>query len=206
MKLKIQEIIMRKFGILLTAVTSLFLISCASTPSYPNISQFAELAPGSLPANRYVVLGEVSAENTMIVATEDIAREAANEISSEPKILTIKSIGDDGKYGFIGKPAKTKLSIFERAEALAEYKLIELARYNKANAIICFNSSTEVQKDGSNTMLTTKVSGLAVRIKADDGYSIEYPLADVWDASAYEYSEEEMAAEAGENTETEAAE
>ncbi len=187
---------MKKIAILLTAITGLFFISCASTPTYSNVSHFTELEPGSLPANRYVVLGEVSAENTLIVATADIAKEMENEISSEPKIISIKALGDDGKYGFIGKPTKTKLNVFERAEALAEYKLIELARYNKADAIVCFNSSTDIQKDGVNTMLTTKVSGLAVRIKADEGYTIEYPVADVWDSSDFEYSDEELEAEA----------
>ncbi len=187
---------MKKIGLLLIAITGLLLVSCASTSSYPSVAHFTELAPGSMPANRYVVLGEVTAENTLIVATEDIAKEIQNEISPEPKILSIKAMGDDGKYGFIGKPTKTKLSVYERAEALTEYKLIELAKFNKADAIICFNISTEIQKDGSNTMLTTKASGLAVRIKADEGYSIEYPAPEVWNSAEFEYTEEEMAAEA----------
>ena len=187
---------MKKIGLLVIAITGLLLVSCATTQSYPSVSRFTEFAPGAMPANRYIVLGEVSAENTVIVATEDITRELNNEIAAEPKIITIKLHGDDGKYGFIGKPAKTKLSVFERADALAEYKLIELARFNKADAIICFNSTTDVVKDGANSILTTKVSGLAVRIKADEGYSIEYPAPDVWDPSEFEYTEEEMAAEA----------
>ena len=187
---------MKKFGILLIAITGLLLVSCATTQSYPSVSHFTEFAPGSLPENRYIVLGEISVENTVIVATDDITKEMANEIAAEPKLLSIKLHGDDGKYGFIGKPAKTKLSVFERADALAEYKLIELARFNKADAIICFNSSTEIMKDGANSILTTKASGLAVRIKASEGYSIEYPAPDVWDASEFEYTEEEMAAEA----------
>lgn len=187
---------MKKIGFLVIAIAGLLLVSCATTQSYPSVSHFTEFAPGAMPESRYIVLGEVSAENTVIVATEDITKEMLNEIAVEPKVITIKIHGDDGKYGFIGKPSKTKLNVFERAEALAEYKLIELARFNKADAIICFNSSTEVIKDGANSVLTTKVSGLAVRIKADDGYSIEYPAPDVWDASEYEYTEEEMAAEA----------
>ena len=187
---------MKKIAFLLTALSALFFVSCATTSNYSNFSHFTELNPGSMSADRYIVLGEVTAENTMIVATEDIAKEMNNEISSEPKILTITALGDDGKYGFIGKPTKTKLNIFERAEALAEYKLIDLAKYNKADAIICFNSSSEIQNDGANTMITTKVSGLAVRIKADEGYSIEYPVADTWDSSAYEYTDEELEAEA----------
>ena len=187
---------MKKIAVLLTAIAGLFFVSCATTSTYSNVSHFTELNPGAMSADRYVVLGEITAENTMIVASEDIAKEMNNEISSEPKVLTIKALGDDGKYGFIGKPAKNKLSVYERAEALAEYKLIELAKYNKADAIICFNSSTDIQKDGTSTMLTTKVSGLAVRIKADEGYSIEYPSADVWDASAYEYTDDEIEAEA----------
>ena len=111
-------------------------------------------------------------------------------------LLKIKLHGYEGKDVFIGKPAKTKLSVFERADALAEYKLIELARFNKADAIICFNSSTEIMKDGANSILTTKASGLAVRIKADEGYSIEYPAPDTWNPADFEYTDEELAAEA----------
>ena len=66
-------------------------------------------------------------------------------------------------------------------------------------------------KDGANSILTTKASGLAVRIKASEGYTIEYPAPDVWDASEFEYTEEEMAAEAaaeaaGESDEVESVE
>ena len=194
---------MKKLTFLLTALTGFFFISCATTSSFANVSHFTELNSGSLPADRYIVLGEITAENTMIVATQDIAKEMENEISSEPKSIVIKALGDDGKYGFIGKPTKTKLNVFERAEALAEYKLIEIAKYNKADAIICFNSSSDIQNDKANTMITTKVSGLAVKIKADEGYSIEYPVADVWDASAYEYTDEELEAEAAAEAESE---
>ena len=202
---------MKKFGILLIAITGLFFVSCATTSNYANVAHFTELNASSLPSNRYIVLGEISAESTTIVAAEDIAKENENEIAAEPKVISIKLHGDDGKYGFIGKPAKVKLSVFERADALAEYKLIELARFNKANAIICFNSSTEIMKDGANSILTTKASGLAVRIKASEGYSIEYPAPDIWDASEFEYTEEEMAAEAateatGDSDEVESAE
>ena len=201
---------MKKIGLLLIAITGLLLVSCATTQSYPSVSRFTEFAPGAMPDSRYIVLGEISAENTVIVATEDITKEMLNEIAAEPKELTIKLHGDDGKYGFIGKPTKIKLNVFERADALAEYKLIELARFNKADAIICFNSTTDVVKDGANSILTTKVSGLAVRIKADEGYSIEYPAPDVWDASEFEYTEEELAAEAAaeaaENDEVESVE
>ena len=80
---------------------------------------------------------------------------------------------------------------------------IELAKYNKADAIICFNISTEMQRDGANTMLTTKASGLAVRIIADEGYSIEYPVSDVWNPSEYEYTDEELEAEAAAETSAE---
>ena len=196
---------MKKIALLLITIASLFLISCASKPSYSSVSHFTELNPGDMPSNRYIVIGEITAENTMVVVTEDIVKEMENEISSEPKIISVKAMGDDGKYGFIGKATKTKLNVYERAQALAEYKLIELAKYNKADAIICFNSSTEVQRDGSNTMLTTKVSGLAVRIVPDEGYAIEYPVSDVWDKAAYDYTDEELEAEAAAEAEAEAA-
>ena len=95
------------------------------------------------------------------------------------------------------------MSIYERAQALAEYKLIEIARYNEADAIICFNSITEATRDGANVLLTTKASGVAVKIKADEGYSIKYPVDEVWDASAYEYTDEELDAEAEESDDVE---
>ena len=194
---------MKRFGILLIAITGFFLVSCATTSNYASVAHFTELDASSMPSNRYVVLGEISVENTVIAAAEDFAKEAENEISVEPKIISIKLHGDDGKYGFIGKPTKTKLSIYERAEAVAEYKLIELAKYNEADAIICFNSSTEAFKDGANVMLTTKASGVAVKIKADEGYSIKFPVDEVWDSSAYSYTEDELEAEAAENDEVE---
>ena len=194
---------MKKFGILLIAITGLFFVSCATTSNYANVAHFTELNASSLPSNRYIVLGEISAESTTIVAAEDIAKENENEIAAEPKVISIKLHGDDGKYGFIGKPTKTKLSIYERAQALAEYKLIEIARYNEADAIICFNSITEATRDGANVLLTTKASGVAVKIKADEGYSIKYPVDEVWDASAYEYTDEELAAEAEESDDVE---
>ena len=141
-----QETIMKKICFLLAIASSLFLISCASTHSYPTVAHFTELAPGSMPANRYIVLGEVSAENTLIVATEDITKEMENEISPEPKILSIKTMGDDGKYGFIGKPTKMKLNIYERAEALAELNLQNIIRLTQLFVLMFLQKCREMEQ------------------------------------------------------------
>ena len=183
---------MKKLALCILSCAVILLASCASAPKVSNLSSMAEIAPGSLPADRYIVLGEVSGETTFVVKSEDLAKEYKNAHSSEPTAFVPVIPADKGDYGFIGKSVSSDLSILERATASAEYKLIELARYNKADAVICVNRDIEVEDNTKNTMITVKVTGLAVRIKADEGYSIEYPEPeDVWDSSAYDLDEDE---------------
>ena len=166
---------MKKVIFGMVCLASLFMISCAST-SISNISIFPQAELGDLPADHYSIIGEISAESKITVKTGDIEKEFKNNASVDKVLLSINAIGDDFNYGFVGKPVKTNLSVFERSIALAEYKLIELARYNKADAIICLKTKTETKKDKSNTIITTKASGYAVKIKIDEGFVIEYPI------------------------------
>lgn len=182
---------MKKLSICILGCAVFLLASCATAPKVSNISCFSEVAPGSLPADRYIILGEVSGESTFVVKSEDVAKEYKNAHSSEPTAFTPEIMGDEGHYGFIGKAKSSDLSIMDRAIASAEYNLIELARYNKADAVICVNTDVQVQESGKNTMYTVKVTGLAIKLKADAGYKIEYPVEDVWDASAYDLDEDE---------------
>ena len=55
---------------------------------------------------------------------------------------------------------------------LAEFKLIEIANFNDADAILGFESETKVESGVKNTTITTFVSGYAVKIKPDTGYTI----------------------------------
>ena len=93
----------------------------------------------------------------------------------------------------------------ERAVAAAEYKLITTARYNDADAVICVNTDVEVENRGANIIISTKVSGLAIRIKPDEGYSIsEYvPEVSTWNAADFDLPEDEMEDEAEEDAEGE---
>ena len=49
---------MKKLSFLILTSAVLLLASCASAPKVSNISTIPEIAPGSLPAGRYIVLGE----------------------------------------------------------------------------------------------------------------------------------------------------
>lgn len=196
---------MKKLSFLILTSAVLLLASCASAPKVSNISTIPEIAPGSLPAGRYIVLGEVTGESTFVVRSEDMSKEYKNAHSSEPTAFVPVIPADNGNYGFIGKKASTELSIMERAAAAAEYKLITTARYNDANAVICVNTDVEVENRGANIIISTKVSGLAIRIKPDEGYSIsEYvPEVSTWNAADFDLPEDEMEDEAEEDAEGE---
>ena len=51
-----------------------------------------------------------------------------------------------------------------------------MAKYNEADAIICLKTTTEVKAAGSTSRIITRVSGYAVKIKADEGYEIKTPV------------------------------
>ena len=191
---------MKKLSFLILTCAVLLLASCASAPKVSNISTIPEIAPGSLPAGRYIVLGEVTGESTFVVRSED-----KNAHSTEPTAFVPVIPADNGNYGFIGKKASTEMSIMERAAAAAEYKLITTARYNDADAVICVNTDVEVENRGANIIISTKVSGLAIRIKPDEGYSIsEYvPEVSTWNAADFDLPEDEMEDEAEEDAEGE---
>ena len=75
---------MKKLSFLILTCAVLLLASCASAPKVSNISTIPEIAPGSLPAGRYIVLGEVTGESTFVVRSEDMSKEYKNAHSSEP--------------------------------------------------------------------------------------------------------------------------
>ncbi|MCR5284057.1 MAG: hypothetical protein K6D95_00510 [Treponema sp.] len=166
---------MKKIVLLFTSLVGLLFVSCASA-SFRNLSTFPAIEPGSMPANRYIILGEVNGSSEIAVKTSDLTKEIKNDYSSFTEYLEVPVNGDIGKYGFIGKPAKRKLNVIERSVALAEYNLIQMAKYNEADAIICLKTTTEVKAAGSTSRIITRVSGYAVKIKADEGYEIKTPV------------------------------
>ena len=81
------------------------------------------------------------------------------------------------------KPQKTLSS------STQDEMLIEIAKLNEADGILCFKSETKVEPGFKNTMVTTNVSGYAVRVKPDSGYTIKLPEPE--EPKAPEVSEEE---------------
>ena len=176
---------MKKIILGVLGACCVLLASCAST-NFNRLSAFPVIESGDLNSSRYIVLGEITASNSISMTNDEFSRLIKNEFAYEPQNIEVKFGNDTGDYGFIGKPVNIKMNVFERSAALAEYKLIELAKYNEADAILCFNSDTKVESNFRNTTVTTNVSGYAVKVKPDSGYTIKIPEPVVPEAPAVE--------------------
>jgi uncharacterized protein YbjQ (UPF0145 family) len=152
--------------------------SCAST-SFSNFSEFPLIESGNLPSDRYIVMGTVSGASNLTMTAEEYNKLIKNEFAYEPQNVQVKFVNDSGDYGFIGKPVNIKMNVFERSVALAEYKMIQTAKHNQADAIVFLKSNTTVETSYKTTFVKTVVSGYAVRIKPDSGYTIEVPVEEV---------------------------
>ena len=154
-------------------------VSCASVGKETySVMPGAEVDLASLPKDSYVILGTVAGESSVKASVSDIEKVRKNRATSFFEYNTFTLEGDNGNYGFVGK-VKENMSVEERTEALAAYKMIELARYNKADAVICVSTVTEIIPDegfmASSCTVKSKVSGIAIKFNADKGAVIEYP-------------------------------
>lgn len=179
---------MKKILLALACTSTLFLMSCASTP-YATVTEFPEIEAGELPSSRYIILGEVSGVSSIYVKTSDLAKETEGEFEAEKKPYSTKIMTDTYNYGFIGKPAKLNMNVFEKGRAIAEYKLIDTARYNGADAVIATKATTSIKPQDRLTVIETTVSGFAVKIKPDAGYSIQEPVEEEEDEVVLEEEE-----------------
>lgn len=169
---------MKKLLFALAGACCLIFASCATT-SFSNLSEFPLIESGELSSGRYIVLGEVTGASNLSMTNEEYAKLIKNEFSLEPQNVQVKFVNDSGDYGFIGKRANIKMNVFERSAALAEYKMIQTAKHNQADAIVFLKSNTTVETSYKTTFVKTVVSGYAVRIKPDSGYTIEVPVEEV---------------------------
>lgn len=166
---------MKKIVLALVGAFSLLFVSCETTKIY-TLSNFPVIDAGEAP--RYVVLGEITASSSLAMTNEEYDKLIKNEFAYEPQNIQVKFLNDNGDYGFIGKPVNIKMNVFERSSALAEYKLIQIAKLNEADAILGFTSETKVEPGFKNTMVNTYVRGYAVKIKPDSGYTIKLPVVE----------------------------
>ena len=166
---------MKKLLFALAGACCLIFASCATT-SFSNLSEFPLIESGELSSGRYIVLGEVTGASNLSMTNEEYAKLIKNEFSLEPQNVQVKFVNDSGDYGFIGKRANIKMNVFERSAALAEYKMIQTAKHNQADAIYCLKSNISVEKNYKNIIVKTVVTGYAVKIKPDSGYTIVVPV------------------------------
>ena len=195
---------MKKIVLALTWAVCLLFASCASN-HFNSFSEFPVIESGDLDSGRYIVLGEVSGASNLSMTNEEYSKLISNEFSYEPQNINVKFGNDSGEYGFIGKRATIKMNVFERSAALAEYKMIQTAKFNGADAIICFKSETKVENSYKTTIVKTYVSGLAVKVKADNGYSIKTPVEEV-EAPAVEETEPESVSDSDDDEVSEVSE
>ena len=169
---------MKKITLLTAMISCLFAFSCASMKGKTETSTmpYAFIDLGSMDRSSYIILGTVSGECTLTADTSDIEQDLKNKVENIYELNSYKIAGDNANYGFVGE-AKENLTVLERAKASATYKMIELARYNGADALAFVNTtvSTDTKNSfaSSVTDITVKVSALAVKLKADEGYEIQ---------------------------------
>lgn len=163
---------MKKILPVIAGLFALLFVSCASN-SFGSLCEFPLINSGDLSSGRYIVMGEVSASNSITMSNEEYSKLIKNEFAYDPQNISVKFGNDTATYGFVGKPVNIKMNVFERSAALAEYELIQDAKFNEADALACFKSETNISSEHNRTTVTTTVSALAVKVKADSGYSIK---------------------------------
>lgn len=176
---------MKSKAFFLTAIfIALLGVSCTSTNiQTTNASiQPATLDLGSLPRDQYIIIGKVSGEGIIVANNRDIQREAKKKAIEEPVFNEAQASGDNGRYGFLGQP-NTNMTILEKAVAMATYKMIQAAQYNGADTVIYVNTTTTIIPKGhslfsSKSTVTAKVTGLAVKIKPNEGIQVKVPASD----------------------------
>ncbi len=190
---------MKKTLSVLAGLFCLFFISCASN-SFGSLCEFPVIDSGDLASGRYIVMGEVTASSYISMTNEEYNKLIKNEFAYDPQNISVKFENDTANYGFIGKSANIKLNVFERSAALAEYDLIQTAKFNEADALACFKSETIISSEHGRTTVKTVVSALAVKVKADSGYSIKARPVNV-EPAAPEAAEPEAEAEEADSDE-----
>jgi len=168
---------MKKLFVAFASVLCLFLVSCASN-SFGSLCEFPVIDSGDLASGRYIVMGEVTGTSYISMTNKEYNKLIENEFSYDPQNVSVNFENDTATYGFIGKPVNIKMNVFERSAALAEYDLIQTAKYNEADAIACFKSETTIIADSHRTTVKTVVSGLAVKVNTDSGYTIKLPVTE----------------------------
>ena len=168
---------MKKLFVAFASIFCLFFVSCASN-SFGSLCEFPVIDSGDLASGRYIVMGEVTGTSSISMTNKEYNNLIKNEFSYDPQNVSVNFKNDTATYGFIGKPVNIKMNVFERSAALAEYDLIQTAKYNEADAIACFKSETTIIADSHHTTVKTVVSGLAVKVNTDSGYTIKLPITE----------------------------
>jgi len=181
------------------ATCVLLAVSCASTNvmSVNATMQPAVLDIGSLSRDQYIIIGQVSGEGYITAKTSIIKNQAKTKAVLEPTYFSTDVIGDSGRYGFLGSEVNTNMTILDKAIAIATYKMIQAAQYNGADTVVYVTTTTKIlpksySSFSSGSIVSAKVTGLAIKIKPDAGIKIKIPDPE---ESVIKQVEQEKAAE-----------
>ena len=166
---------MKKLFTLCAAV--LTLAACSTVPPAENLTmQEAELNLSSLKRDEYVILGRIAGEATATISSATLKSDIKKRTSGEPTAYSTVFPGDSGHYGFVGTKAATNMGITEKITAMATYNMLNTAKFNDADAVLYVTRQLQVTERGSKSVVTAKVSGVAIQLKADEGVEIKYPV------------------------------
>lgn len=171
-----------KLCIAVVSAAALLCVSCASNnlQSINATMKEATIDLGSFPRDQYIIIGQVSGEGKITVKNGTIVKEAKNKAMELPEYNNSSAIGDNGRYGFIGSNPNTNMTVMEKAVAIATYKMIQTAQLNGADTVLYVTTTTttvpkSLSAFSNESIITAKVTGLAVKIKPNDGIKIKLP-------------------------------
>lgn len=185
------------FKTLMVIASTALLASCASVPAANKTMQEAQI---SLQRDQYVIVGRISESATVVASTSAIKNEEKRIARGIKEVNDASLIGDNGKYGFIGTTMPVNMTVKERAVALATYKLLGVAKFNEADALLYVTQDVSIEKiSGSKSKVTATVSALAVKVKADvEAQLMPAPVKETAPVEETEAKTEEAAAPAEE--------
>ncbi len=187
------------YKVTLALFISALFVSCASIPSGTKATM--EETQVSLNRDQYTIIGRITESATVIASNSAIKREVKNYATGIKEINKASLKGDDGNYGFIGSNIPSNMSVKERAIALATYKLLNVAKYNNADALIYVTQDISVKREsGAKSSVTATVSALAVKVKAD--VEAEIPVVETIPEEEETVAESAVEAEATSTEET----
>ena len=84
---------MKKILPVIAGLFGLLFVSCASN-SFGSLCEFPLINSGDLSSGRYIVMGQVSASNSLTMSNEEYSKLIKNEFAYDPQNISVKFAND----------------------------------------------------------------------------------------------------------------